>query len=164
MKRTDFPWVKSGMAAIVNCDWSTNTSYFKLGDVQIFLEMFCKQNWNLQKITIRFKDIENFHSRLFRMLQVLLKVFFLKVLILKLFLLNYILGNLNGYYLVSIIRHPKETNVIVQLDKALDICCQYDKILSGDFNSDSLEVCLDLFLYKHDFKNLVKKKMFPKCV
>ena len=44
------------------------------------------------------------------------------------------------------------------LDKALETYCQYDKILlSGDFNSETSEVCLDAFLNQHDLKNLVKK-------
>ena len=49
------------------------------------------------------------------------------------------------------------------LDKALDAYCQYDKqLLSGDFNSEISEVCLDSFLYQRDLKNLVKEKTFFK--
>ena len=33
------------------------------------------------------------------------------------------------------------------LSKALDTYCQYDKILSSDFNSEVSEVCLDSFQY-----------------
>ena len=45
------------------------------------------------------------------------------------------------------------------LDKVLDAYCQYDKILlSGDFNYEISEVCLDSFLYQRDLKNLLKEK------
>lgn len=44
------------------------------------------------------------------------------------------------------------------LSKALDTYCQYDKILSSDFNSEVSEVCLDSFLYQRDLKNLLKEK------
>ena len=51
------------------------------------------------------------------------------------------------------------------LDKVLDTYCQYDNILlSGDLNSETLEVCLDSFLYQHDLKNLVKEKTCFKSV
>ena len=47
------------------------------------------------------------------------------------------------------------------LDKALDLYCNYEKILlSGDFNAELGETHLDTFLYQHDFKNINKE---PTC-
>ena len=51
------------------------------------------------------------------------------------------------------------------MDKAVDSYCQYDKIsLSGDFNFEMSEVCLDPFLYQHNLKNLVKVDTWFKSV
>ena len=47
------------------------------------------------------------------------------------------------------------------LDKALDIYCNYEKVLLlGDFNSEITEPCMDSFLYQHDMTSLVKEKTF----
>ena len=64
--------------------------------------------------------------------------------------------------------HPpfqEDQNYYNNLDKALQTYCQYDEILlSGDFSSETSEVCLDSFLYQHDLKNLVKEKTCFKSV
>ena len=63
--------------------------------------------------------------------------------------------------MVRIIHYPKKINIVISLDKNLDTYCKYDKVLlSGDFNSEISDICLDLFPYQHNFnlKNLVEEK------
>ena len=44
------------------------------------------------------------------------------------------------------------------LDKALDCYSSYDRIvLTGDFNSEEQETCVEIFLYQHNIKNIVKE-------
>ena len=45
------------------------------------------------------------------------------------------------------------------LDKALDIYSNYGKVLlTGGFNSEITEPCMDSFLYEYDMTSLVKNK------
>ena len=49
------------------------------------------------------------------------------------------------------------------LDKALDVYNNYEKVLlTGDFNSEITEHCMDSFLYQHAMTSLVKEKTFLK--
>ena len=49
------------------------------------------------------------------------------------------------------------------LDKALDVYSNYEKVLlTGDFNSEITEHCMDSFLYQHVMTSLVKEKTFLK--
>ena len=51
------------------------------------------------------------------------------------------------------------------LDKALDIYGNYEKVLlTGDFNSEITEPCMDSFLYQHDVTSLVKAKTCFKSI
>ena len=44
------------------------------------------------------------------------------------------------------------------LDKALDCCSSYDRVvLTGDFNSEEQETCMETLLYQHNLKNIVKE-------
>ena len=44
------------------------------------------------------------------------------------------------------------------LDKALDVYSTYEKVLiTGDFNAQEREKCLDTFLYQHELKSLNKE-------
>ena len=52
-----------------------------------------------------------------------------------------------------------------QLDKALDIYSNYEKVLlTGDFNSEITEPCIDSFLYQYDMTSLVKEKTCFKSI
>ena len=47
------------------------------------------------------------------------------------------------------------------IDKALDIYCQYDKVVViADFNAQIREKCFDGFLFQHEFKSVNDK---PTC-
>ena len=51
------------------------------------------------------------------------------------------------------------------LDIALDIYSNYEKVLlTGDFNSEITEPCMDFFLYQHDMDSLVKEKTCFKSI
>ena len=44
------------------------------------------------------------------------------------------------------------------LDKALDVYCTYEKVvITGDFNAQEGEKCLDTFSYQHELKSLNKE-------
>ena len=57
--------------------------------------------------------------------------------------------------------HPPSQNdqyYFEALDKALDCYSSYDRIvLTGDFNSEKQETCMETFLYQHNLKNIVKE-------
>ena len=51
------------------------------------------------------------------------------------------------------------------LDKAFDTCSSYEnRLLIGDFNTETSEPCIDPFIYEHDLHNLVKEKTCFKSV
>ena len=57
------------------------------------------------------------------------------------------------------------------LDKALDVYSTYENILiTGDFNAQEGEKCLDIFLYQHELKSLNKEATCyknpnkPRCI
>ena len=68
----------------------------------------------------------------------------------------------NGFY------HPpsqSDSHFLEHLDKALDIYGNYEKVLlTGDFNSEITEPCMDSFLYQHDVTSLVKAKTCFKSI
>ena len=62
---------------------------------------------------------------------------------------------------------PSQSNsyFFEHLDKALDIYSNYEKVLlTGDFNSEITEPCMDSFLYQHDMTSLVKEKTCFKSI
>ena len=69
-------------------------------------------------------------------------------MILKDYLLKLICESASGYF-VDYITHL--LNMINDnLDKALDVYSTYEKVLiTGDFNAQEGEKCLDTFLYQH---------------
>ena len=51
------------------------------------------------------------------------------------------------------------------VDKALHMCSYYDKILlTGDFNAEIHDDCLQSFLDQHELKSLVKEKTCFKSI
>ena len=59
----------------------------------------------------------------------------------------------------------KRSHFFEHLDKALDIYSNYEKVLlTGDFNSEITEPCMDSFLYQHDMTSLVKEKACFKSI
>ena len=68
----------------------------------------------------------------------------------------------NGFY------HPpsqSDSYFLEHLDKALDIYGNYEKVLlTGDFNSEITEPCMDSFLYQHGVTSLVKAKTCFKSI
>ena len=68
----------------------------------------------------------------------------------------------NGSLSPSITKH---SHFFEYLDKALDIYSNYEKVLlTGDFNSEITEPCMDSFLYQHDMTSLVKEKTCFKSI
>ena len=56
--------------------------------------------------------------------------------------------------------HPppqKKKYYFEALDKALDCYSNGRIVLTGDFNSEYHETCMETFLYKHNLKNIVKE-------
>ena len=64
-------------------------------------------------------------------------------------------------WLVSGLYHPPsqfDQYLFDDLDKALDVYSNYEKVLlTGDFNAQEGERCLDTFLYQHKLKSLNKE-------
>ena len=61
--------------------------------------------------------------------------------------------------------------IFENLDKAVDVYIHYEKVsLTGDFNVEILKVCLNLFVYQYELKNLVKEEICfenvsnPSCI
>ena len=74
-----------------------------------------------------------------------------------------LLGRLNfrksKWLLIGAYHPPSQSDsyFFEHLDKALDIYSNYEKVLlTGDFNSEITEPCMDSYLYQHDMTSLVK--------
>ena len=54
---------------------------------------------------------------------------------------------------------------LLHLDKAVDIYSNFEKVLlTGDFNSEITEPCMDSFLYQHDMTSFVKEQTCFKSI
>ena len=63
------------------------------------------------------------------------------------------------WYLMGAYHPPLQSNsyFVEHLDKALDVYSNYEKVLlTGDFDTEITEPCMDFFLYQHDMITLVK--------
>ena len=76
-------------------------------------------------------------------------------MILTEFLLNYILGNINGFFVQpAILQTKRMITFFNHLGTVIDVYHQtYDKFfLIGDFNAEDAEQCLSQFLFEHNPK------------
>ena len=82
----------------------------------------------------------------------------------KHYLLKLIFENASGYFVDHITHLLSLTNTfLITLDKALDVYPTYEKVLiTGDFNGQKGEKCLDTFLHQHKLKSLNKEAQEPK--
>ena len=87
-------------------------------------------------------------------------------MILNHYSLKLIFENARGYFVNSPVNFGYLVNPPSQfdqyffdnLDKALDVYSTYEKVLiTGDFNAQEGEKCLDTFLYQHELKSLNKE-------
>ena len=63
------------------------------------------------------------------------------------------------WYLMGAYHPPLQSNsyFVEHLDKTLDVYSNYEKVLlTGDFDAEITEPCMDFFLYQHDMATLVK--------
>ena len=81
------------------------------------------------------------------------------LMILKHYLLKLILKSASGYFIDYITHFLNLINTFFNnLSKALDVYSTYEKVLiTGDFNAQEREKCLDTFLYQHELKSLNKE-------
>ena len=71
------------------------------------------------------------------------------------------------WLLLGIYQPPSQSEqyFFESVDKTLDMCSYYDKILiAGDFNAEIIDHYFETFLYQHELKILVKEKTCFKII
>ena len=83
----------------------------------------------------------------------------------KVYLLNSVLGNVNGYFLEqSNSQSQADIYYFDNLDKAFDSYSSYEKrLLIAGFNTEASEPRIDSFVYEHELHSVVKENMFQEC-
>ena len=86
------------------------------------------------------------------------------LIILKAYFLNWILGQLNGYFL-EVTTFLQKLYVLFWSAWQCFKFSSYNRIVSaGDFNTEEKETFMKTFLYQYDFKNLVKNSSKPTTI
>ena len=81
-------------------------------------------------------------------------------MILKHYLLKLIFESASDYFVDYIYHPPSQSHqhFFNNLDKPLDVYSTYEKVLiTGDFNAQEGEECLDTYLYQNELKSLNKE-------